>query len=209
MYVSPWIVSDCLCIDFHRIFLFCSYLLAPFTLIVYPKAADLAEEEDAANVGFTAVLKAATELVTEIDIVKHQMSPCFAPHWHVEALWSSCVAHVCSNHIVQPIGGPDGQNLPDLTITQLLELVAWVEYFRETIEETFPEVASMRNTKKTYFEERPELFAGDKRTVNMQNARESLAWVNNMLWEVHRLAQEEFLVRTRSQTDEWLDKVYG
>ena len=46
MYVSPWIVSDCLCIDFHRIFLFCSYLLAPFTLIVYPKAADLAEEEE-------------------------------------------------------------------------------------------------------------------------------------------------------------------
>mmetsp|Transcript_7265 Transcript_7265/g.15808 ORF Transcript_7265/g.15808 Transcript_7265/m.15808 type:complete len:1110 (-) Transcript_7265:70-3399(-) len=176
---------------------------------VHENAADLADEEDAANTQFTAVLKAATELVTEIDIVKHQMSPCFAPHWHVEALWSSCVAHVCSNHIVQQIGGPDGQNLPELTITQLLELVAWVEYFRETIEETFPEVASMRDTKKTYFEERPELFAGDKKTVNMQNATESLAWVNNMLWEVHRLAQEEFLVRTRSQTDEWLDKVYG
>lgn len=173
------------------------------------QAADIAEEEDAHNTQFTAVLKAATELVTEIDIVKHQMSPCFAPHWHVEALWSSCVAHVCSNHIVQQIGGPDGQNLPELTITQLLELVAWVEYFRETIEETFPEVAEMRDTKKTYFEERPDLFAGDKRTVNMRNATDSLAWVNNMLWEVHRLAQEEFLVRTRSQTDEWLDKVYG
>lgn len=176
---------------------------------VHEHAADIADEEDAANTQFTAVLKAATELVTEIDIVKHQMSPCFAPHWHVEALWSSCVAHVCSNHIVQQIGGPDGQNLPDLTITQLLELVAWVEYFRETIEETFPEVISKRDTKKTYFEERPELFAGDKRTVNMKNATDSLAWVNNMLWEVHRLAQEEFLVRTRSQTDEWLDKVYG
>lgn len=176
---------------------------------VHEHAADVAEEDDASNTQFTAVLKAATELVTEIDIVKHQMSPCFAPHWHVEALWSSCVAHVCSNHIVQQIGGPDGQNLPELTITQLLELVAWVEYFRETIEETFPEVSSMRDTKKTYFEERPELFAGDKRTVNMQNAKDSLAWVNNMLWEVHRLAQEEFLVRTRSQTDEWLDKVYG
>lgn len=176
---------------------------------VHEHAADIADEEDAANTQFTAVLKAATELVTEIDIVKHQMSPCFAPHWHVEALWSSCVAHVCSNHIVQQIGGPDGQNLPDLTITQLLELVAWVEYFRETIEETFPEVVSKRDTKKTYFEERPELFAGDKRTVNMKNATDSLAWVNNMLWEVHRLAQEEFLVRTRSQTDEWLDKIYG
>ena len=170
----------------------------------------MADEDDAANVGFTAVLKAATELVTEIDIVKDQMSPCFAPHWHVEALWSSCVAHVCSNHIVQQIGGPDGQSLPDLTITQLLELVAWVEYFRETIEETFPAVALLRNTKKTYYDMNgPELFTGDKRTVNMKNATESIAWVNNMLWEVHRLAQEEFLVRTRSQTDEWLDKVYG
>ena len=175
---------------------------------VHEQAADIAEEEDASNTQFTAVLKAATELVTEIDIVKHQMSPCFAPHWHVEALWSSCVAHVCSNHIVQQIGGPDGQNLPELTITQLLELVAWVEYFRETIEETFPEVAQMRDTKKTYFEERPDLFGADKRTVNMRNATDSLAWVNNMLWEVHRLAQEEFLVRTRSQTDEWLEKVY-
>ena len=67
------------------------------------QAADLAEEEDAANTQFTAVLKAATELVTEIDIGKHQMPPCFAPHWHIEALWSSCVAHVCSNHIVQQI----------------------------------------------------------------------------------------------------------
>ena len=175
---------------------------------IHEQAADIAEEEDASNTQFTAVLKAATELVTEIDIVKHQMSPCFAPHWHVEALWSSCVAHVCSNHIVQQIGGVDGQNLPELTITQLLELVAWVEYFRETIEETFPEVAEMHDTKKSYFEERPDLFEADKRTVNMRNATDSLAWVNNMLWEVHRLAQEEFLVRTRSQTDEWLDKVY-
>lgn len=147
--------------------------------------------------------------MTEIDIIKHQMSPCFASHWHVETLWSSCIAHVCSNHIVQQIGGPDGQNLPELTITQLLELVAWVEYFREMIEETFPEVASMRDTKKTYFEDRPDLFEGEGRTVNTQNATESLAYVNNMLWEVHRLAQEEFLVRTRSQTDELLDKVYG
>merc|ERR1719310_1117206 len=90
---------------------------------VHESAADDAGEDDAANQQFTAILRAATELVTEIDIVKNQMSPCFAPHWHIEALWSSCGAHVCSNHIVQQIGGPDGQNLPELTITQLLELV--------------------------------------------------------------------------------------
>jgi hypothetical protein len=41
----------------------------------------------------------------------------------------------------------------------------------------------------------------------MQNARERLTWDN--LREVHKLSLEEFLVRTRNQTDKWLDKVYG
>lgn len=174
---------------------------------IHMQAADTAEEEDALNSQFTGVLRAATELVSEIDLVKNDMAPCFAPHWAVEVLWSSCVAHVCSNQILQQIGGPDGHNLPDLTVTQLLDLVAWVEYFRETIEEAFPHVASM-HSKRTYFDQRPDLFAGDKKNVDMDSATDSLAWVNNMLWEVHRLAQEEFLVRTRSQTDEWLDNVY-
>ena len=175
------------------------------------KAADLAEEEDAANIQFTAVLNAATELVTEIkddiNFIKNQISSSIATQLQVEALWVSSVVHVCSYHIVQQIGGPDGQYLPDLSITQLLDLVAWVEYFKETIEEVFPEVASMHDTGKTHFvEERLDLFADNKNADNATAT--SLAWVNNILWEVHRLAQEEFLVRTRSQTDEWLSKVY-
>jgi hypothetical protein len=174
---------------------------------IHMQAADMAEEADAVNSQFTAVLRAATELVAEIDVVKNQMAPCIAPHWHVEMLWSSCVAHVCSNQIIQQIGGPDGQNLPDLSVTQLLDLVAWVEFFRQTIEEAFPQIGSM-HAKKTYFEERPDLFSGTERSVNMDNATDSLAWVNNMLWEVHRLAQEEFLLRTRAQTDELISKVY-
>jgi hypothetical protein len=70
------------------------------------------------------------------------------------------------------------ENLPDLTITQLLELVAWIKYFHESISETFPEVASMHNTRMTHFEECPALFSDEKRLVNRQNARESLAWDN-------------------------------
>lgn len=175
---------------------------------IHMQAADIADEEDALVSQFNAVLRAANELVSEIDVVKNQMTPCFAPHWHVEILWSSCVAHVCSNQIIQQIGGPDGQNLPDLSVTQLLDLVAWVEFFRDTIEEAFPAVATV-NAKKTYFDERPDLFAGNKKKVNMENAKDSLAWVNNMLWEVHRLAQDEFLLRTRAQTDEWVSKVYS
>jgi len=175
---------------------------------IHMQAADMTEEKDALNSQFSAVLRAANELVTEIDVVKNQMAPCFATHWHVEMLWSSCVAHVCSNQIIQQIGGPDGQSLPELHVTQLLDLVAWVEFFRETIEDAFPSIAKM-HAKKTYFDEKPDLFAGDNKEVNMENATDNLAWVNNMLWEVHRLAQEEFLVRTRSQTDEWLNNVYN
>ena len=96
MYVSFWIVSDYLCVHFHRFVsdylcvhfhrFFFILTWSPHSLLLFPKVADLAEEEDAANVGFTTVLKAVTDLLTEIDIVKHQMSPCFAPHRHVEAL---------------------------------------------------------------------------------------------------------------------------
>jgi hypothetical protein len=175
---------------------------------IHMQAADIAEEDDALSSQFNAVLRAATELVTEIDVVKNQMAPCFASHWHVEMLWSSCVAHVCSNQIIQQIGGPDGQHLPELNVTQLLDLVAWVEFYNETIEDAFPSIGSI-NAKKTYFDERPDLFAGNEKVVNMENAKDSLAWVNNMLWDVHRMAQDEFLLRTRSQTDAWITKVYS
>ena len=174
---------------------------------IHMQAADLADEKDALNSQFNAVMRAATQLVTEIDLVKNQMAPLFAPHWRVEMLWSACVAHVCSNQIIQQIGGPEGQHLPDLNVTQLLDLVAWVEFFRETIEEAFPSIGKM-HSKKTYFDQRPDLIAGNDNEVNMENATDIIAWTNNMLWEVHRLAQDEFLIRTRSQTEELLTKVY-
>ena len=48
----------------------------------------------------------------------------------------------------------------------------------------------------------------NNKQVDMDVARDSLAWANNMLWEVHDLAKDEFLYRTKLQTDEWLDNVY-
>jgi len=195
---------------------------------IHMQAADCTDDDDAGAVHrsqFNGVLRASTELVIEIDVVKKQMAPCFAPHWHVEMLWSSCVAHVCSNQIVQQIGGPEGNGLPDLTVTQLLDLVAWVEFFRETVEGAFPSVAQMREQKtKTYFDTKPDLFhtsdsaagghggngsnGAKKGEVNVLDAIDNLAWANNMLWEVHRLAQDEFLVRVRSQIDEYLGNIY-
>eukprot|EP00593_Proboscia_inermis_P002877 CAMPEP_0171297640 /NCGR_PEP_ID=MMETSP0816-20121228/6384_1 /TAXON_ID=420281 /ORGANISM="Proboscia inermis, Strain CCAP1064/1" /LENGTH=569 /DNA_ID=CAMNT_0011772059 /DNA_START=1 /DNA_END=1710 /DNA_ORIENTATION=+ len=173
-------------------------------------AAEDADEDTALSHQFNAVLRAATELVSDIELVKSHMEPCFAPNWSVGVLWSSCVAHVCSNQILQQIGGPEGNNLTELSSSQLLDLIAWIEYFRQHIEEAFPQVATRKTTQKTYFDQRPELFAGEgKREVDMESATDSLAWVNNMLWEVHGMTQGEFLQRTRDQTNEWLGNVYS
>ena len=171
------------------------------------QAADIAEEEEASNKQFSAVLRAANELTSEIGIVKEQMAPCFPPNWSIEILWTTSVAHVCSNNILQQIGGSDGHKLPDLTVTQLLDLVAWVETFREIIEETFPNIASIAS-QRTYFEKPPQLVVDNGKSVDLEAAKDSLAWVNNVLWDVHDLSKDEFLYRTKEQTEEWLDNVY-
>jgi hypothetical protein len=171
------------------------------------QAADLAEEKEASNKQFSAVLRSANELTSEIGLVKEQMAPCFPPNWCIETLWTTCVAHVCSNNILQQIGGPEGHKLPDLTVTQLLDLVAWVETFREIIEETFPNMEGITSSR-TYFDKAPKLLGDDSKTVDIELARDSLAWVNNTLWDVHDLAKDEFLFRTKEQTEEWLNNVY-
>jgi hypothetical protein len=170
----------------------------------------MATEEDAGDQEFAAILQAATELVSELNFVKEEVAPCFAPHWRVEVLWSSSIAHICSNQIIQQIGGPEGTGLCDLSTSQVLDLISWIEFFRGHIEEAFPQVAELRSTRKTYFDEKPELLKGEhKKEVDMESATDSLAWANNMLWEIHRLAEGEFLQRTRDQVDEWLENVYG
>jgi hypothetical protein len=164
-------------------------------------------DDDAAIEYFNAILRACNGLTSEIVFVQSQMSPCFPPYWALEMLWSTCVAHVCSKQILDQIGGTEGHKLPDLTVTQLLDLVAWIETFRSTIEESFPNIGE-HISKMTYFDKRPELLQEDGRLIDMDVAKDSLAWANNMLWEVHDLAKDEFLFRTKEQTDEWLDNVY-
>lgn len=157
-------------------------------------AADIASEDDdeVQNQQFSAVLRACNELTSEINIVQEQMAPCFPPAWRIPTLWTTCVAHVCSTNILQQIGGPEGQKLPDMTVTQLLDLVAWVETFREIIEETFPHISTIAS-KRTYFEKPPQLLAEDKKSVDLDAAQDSLAWVNNVMWDVYDLAKDEYV----------------
>jgi hypothetical protein len=164
-------------------------------------------ESEVQNKKFSAVLRAANELASEIGVVKELMVPCFPPEWMIEILWVTNVAHVCSNNILQQIGGPEGHKLPDLTVTQLLDLVAWVETFREIIEESFPNIGEI-TSHRTYLDTPPKLLVDDNKRVDVEVAKDSLAWINNTLWDVHDLAKDEFLFRTKEQTEDWLQKVY-
>lgn len=172
------------------------------------QAADVADEGEASNEQFAAVLRAANELTSEIGVVKEHMAPCFPPEWAIEVLWTTCVAHVCSSNILQQIGGPEGHRLPDMTVTPLLDLVAWVENFREIIEESFPNIGGI-TSGRSYFDKPPKLLSDDNKTVDVDVAKDSLAWVNSVLWDVHDLAKDEFLYRTKEQTEEWLENVYA
>lgn len=109
---------------------------------------------------------------------------------------------MCTNNIVHHTG-VHCEHLPKLALAQLLELVGWIDFFHKTISNAFPDVASMRKGK-THFEECTELFVDENMTVNKQLER--LVWDN--LLELQMQSLDDFFVRTRPQTDEWLDKVY-
>ena len=51
-----------------------------------------------------------------------------------------------------------------------------------------------------------ELMKGKE--IDMESAKENLSWVTNVLWDVHRLAQDQFILRTQDQTNQWLENVY-
>ena len=180
-----------------------------FTNSTSTQAADAADE-DMATANFNAVLRASNDLTNQMDFVTHQMAPCFPKYWALEALWTSVVADVCSQQILGQIGGRDAHRLPDLTVTQLLDLVAWIESFREKIEDAFPDivVGKVTNGPKPSIESGASLLHGEGKEIDVVRAKESVEWVSGVLWEVHRLAQDEFLVRTRAQAEEWLENVY-
>jgi hypothetical protein len=180
------------------------------TVFLYRVQAADSAEEDMATANFNAVLRASNDLTNQMDFVTHQMAPCFPKYWALEALWTSVVADVCSQQILGQIGGRDAHRLPDLTVTQLLDLVAWIESFREKIEDAFPDivVGKVTNGPKPSIESGASLLHGEGKEIDVVRAKESVEWVSGVLWEVHRLAQDEFLVRTRAQAEEWLENVY-
>ena len=166
------------------------------------------DEEAEIAAHFAAILRCANGLTSEMVFVQNQMMPCFPDSWALETLWATTVAHICYKEILREIGGPEGHKLPELNASQLLDLVAWVENFRETIEESFPDIMT-HDTKRSFGDEAPKLLGDDAKEIDMEVAKDALAFANHKLWSVHDLAKDEFLFRTKEQADEWLDNVYA
>ena len=134
------------------------------------------EEEGAKDKIFGAVLLAANDLSSHFNFVAEHMSPCFPPEWSIEVLWTACVAKICAAQILKHIGGPKGDGLSYIATAQLLGLVAWVEIFRETIEEAFPDIADLVSSERKYFDDAlPKMLSEDGRTIDLSGARDCLA----------------------------------
>jgi hypothetical protein len=118
------------------------------------------------------------------------------------------LAHICSQNILQQIGGIDGEYLPDLSLKQLLDLVAWVETFRATIYEIFPDLSKVTASKRTYEDNAPKLLVENSKTIDVALAEDSLVWVNNTLWNIHNNARDEFLFKTKEMAEVWLERGY-
>ena len=169
------------------------------------QAANDAQSQDGGHAQFNAIHEAATLLMDQIDVIQNNAELCVPACWQVTALWMLCVATVCSQFILQQIGGQEGNNLEYMTVTQLLDLLSWIEQFGNKVEEAFPQMA--RNSiRKTRFVSITELLA-DKE-INVTSTNQSLTSVLHVLWDIHRLTQDQFMVRIQFQTSEWLANVY-
>lgn len=173
---------------------------------IHMYASERIDQKDADKKHFNAVLQAATEQVVDIDtdsdsVFKNNSNRNMIPDAH--EIQTLAIAHVCSHQILQQIGGPGRQHLPNFIVIQLLDLMTWIQFFQESVEKVFPGVSNNVNFKSRH----KNLFDtnGD---FNMENGIHSLTRECNMLWEVHQMSQDLFLKQTRKQADDWITNVY-
>jgi len=175
-------------------------------------------DDDGLSIKLNATLRAATELISEVQAIKGQIEPCFPPYWGIAAVWATSVAKVCLTHILQQIGNEEATKLPNFTLAQLLDLMACIEYFKEAVEETFDDgTIDLTNSHLNPQEEKKydhvsniaDLFASNKKQVDVDIARDVVIWAYHKLWKVHSSADAEYLNRTQLETKEWVERVYS
>ena len=169
------------------------------------QAADDAQSQDGEHIQFNAIHEAATMLLDQVESLQNLVEPYVPTPWHVTALWMLCVATVSSQFMLQQIGGQEGNNLELMAVTQLLDLLSWIEHFRNKVDQIFPEIIRDCITK-TKFVCVAELL--DDRDITDATVKECLVSVLHVLWDIHRLTHDQLMMRTQLQTHAWLENVY-
>jgi hypothetical protein len=166
-------------------------------------AADDAGSQTAAKSSFEAVWQASVTMLEAVDIIQEELMPEFPPTWNVFPIWAACVGSVCSQFILQQIGGQEGNNLTLLTPNQLLQLMSFIENFREKVGHDSTTI--VLSSKKAEFVTGNDLMRGEM----IEAADESLVKVLTVLWHIHRLLEDQFIQSTHGQTNKWLDSVFA
>lgn len=138
-------------------------------------------------------------------VVQKRVIPIFPNSWKIFPIWLACLGSVCTQYILQQIGGPEGNNLDLLLPKQLLKLLAWIEDFQRACD--LGQEGGMTETfeGKPVFVSTHELRTGSRIAL----PEESLSMVLVVLLDVHRLVEDQFLLATQQQTNHWLDSIYN
>ncbi|CAB9509689.1 Exocyst complex component [Seminavis robusta] len=152
-----------------------------------------------------AVLQTANEVLSEIKIMAKDVVAGMPSEWEFGPVLICLVAEECSTGMLQQITSE--HTYVELSEAHLLGLVAWVEKWKLTVQEIFPELSSLVGSKRANFDNRPMLRSSDGK-LDIGMAKEALKYANNLLWDVHNMALTEFVFRTKEEIAELLDRCY-
>uniref|UniRef100_A0A7S4I1A8 C2 domain-containing protein n=1 Tax=Odontella aurita TaxID=265563 RepID=A0A7S4I1A8_9STRA len=184
------------------------------------------EPDKKSSTEMTKVLNAATKILTETiffwegdhdkSIGKLMLGPDFESNVAVDCVWVAAAVSICACQIADHAGGKEGCELPNLTVDELLDIIAWIHYFRGVMAKVDEEVCSskLKLLERTFasvdFKDassQPALFTSHER-VTESEALERIAFACRALACIHACTRDELLVRTKATTLEWASRAY-
>lgn len=159
--------------------------------------AESSDKEDWISEKFSGVIETVRNLIDETK----------GENQDSELIWNACLSKNCSNELLQIIGGTTGNVLPQLSVTELLDAMSVTEQFREKMEEKYPEILKKRSSNPQIHDISIAFNPGD--TFSLIDALNIVSLGNNLIWEVHRLILDEFMLILREQSKNWIKKAYS
>eukprot|EP00567_Pseudictyota_dubia_P008394 CAMPEP_0197439084 /NCGR_PEP_ID=MMETSP1175-20131217/5895_1 /TAXON_ID=1003142 /ORGANISM="Triceratium dubium, Strain CCMP147" /LENGTH=887 /DNA_ID=CAMNT_0042968917 /DNA_START=80 /DNA_END=2743 /DNA_ORIENTATION=- len=184
------------------------------------------------NVGFEntptqldMALNASMELLTETKILwdnsskkklRFTMPRGFRPHASIDIVWTASILSICGRQVSSLTRRMTGGQELELTVTELLDVITWIEYCQDIVERFDPELSSrlraqgrnMSHVDMIDSSAQPRLFLHDATGVTEEDAEYGLNWVYAALTDMHMQARDELLTRTQRQTLEWASFAY-